>query len=93
MAVYNCSCLAQDLGKMFEVYWALGLPNATIPSPWPERFSTSYNKERPLELMLNGTKASVYLSVSALESPHPPRPSALALEAGRSCAMLGLEPP
>ncbi|XP_066494730.1 5'-3' exonuclease PLD3 [Tiliqua scincoides] len=62
VAVYNCSCLAQDLGKMFEVYWALGLPNATIPSPWPERFSTTYNKERPLELTLNGSKAGVYLS-------------------------------
>ncbi|XP_033014398.1 phospholipase D3 [Lacerta agilis] len=62
MAVYNCSCLAQDLGKMFEAYWALGLPNATIPSPWPANYSTSYNKETPLELELNGTEAGVYFS-------------------------------
>lgn len=64
VVVYNCTCLAQDLSKMFEVYWALGVPNATIPSPWPERFSTTYNKESPLGLTLNGTEARVYLSVS-----------------------------
>lgn len=62
-AVYNCSCLAQDLGKMFEAYWALGLPNTTIPSPWPANYSTTYNKETPLDLELNGTEAAVYFSV------------------------------
>ncbi|XP_060549728.1 5'-3' exonuclease PLD3 isoform X1 [Pantherophis guttatus] len=61
-AVYNCSCLAQDLGKMFEAYWALGLPNTTIPSPWPANYSTTYNKETPLDLELNGTEAAVYFS-------------------------------
>nr|XP_060639662.1 5'-3' exonuclease PLD3 [Anolis sagrei ordinatus] len=62
VAVYNCSCLAQDLGKMFEAYWALGLPNATIPSPWPANFSTAYNKETPLALQFNGTDAGVFFS-------------------------------
>ncbi|XP_026577291.1 phospholipase D3 isoform X2 [Pseudonaja textilis] len=62
VAVYNCSCLAQDLGKIFEAYWALGLPNATIPSPWPANYSTPYNKETPLELKLNGREAAVYFS-------------------------------
>lgn len=69
MAVYNCSCLARDLGKLFEVYWALGSPNATIPSPWPANFSTPYNKEAPLGLQLNGTQAGVYLSVSWHRAP------------------------
>ncbi|XP_054855470.1 5'-3' exonuclease PLD3 isoform X2 [Eublepharis macularius] len=64
VAVYNCSCLARDLGKMFEAYWALGLPNASIPSPWPANYSTTYNKETPLGLKLNGTAAGVYLSSS-----------------------------
>ncbi|XP_053124714.1 5'-3' exonuclease PLD3 [Hemicordylus capensis] len=62
VAVYNCSCLAQDLGKMFEAYWALGLPNATIPSPWPDKYATPYNKQTPLALQLNGTDAGVYIS-------------------------------
>lgn len=62
--VYNCSCLAQDLGKIFDVYWTLGEPNATIPSPWPDKFSTNFNKETPMETAMNNTQALVYLSSS-----------------------------
>lgn len=62
--VYNCTCLAQDLKKIFEAYWTLGEANATIPSPWPDTFSTIYNKETPLEVSLNNTASHVYLSSS-----------------------------
>lgn len=62
-AVYNCSCLAQDLRKIFEAYWALGVPGASIPAPWPENYSTAFNMETPLELKLNDTAAAVYFSV------------------------------
>ncbi|XP_062454201.1 5'-3' exonuclease PLD3 isoform X2 [Rhea pennata] len=62
VAVYNCSCLAQDLSKVFEAYWALGIPNASIPVPWPDNYSTTFNMETPLELRLNETGASVYFS-------------------------------
>ncbi|XP_029922204.1 phospholipase D3 [Myripristis murdjan] len=61
--VYNCSCLAADLGKIFEAYWFLGQSHS-IPSPWPSSFSTAYNKDTPLQLPLNDTPASVYLSSS-----------------------------
>lgn len=60
--IYNCSCLAQDLGKIFESYWFLGVPDASIPSPWPPEFSTSYNKDTPFNIELNGTFSSVYFS-------------------------------
>ncbi|NXT59688.1 PLD3 Phospholipase, partial [Pluvianellus socialis] len=63
-AVYNCSCLAKDLGKIFEAYWALGVPDASIPVPWPANYSTAFNMETPLELMLNDTTAAVYFSSS-----------------------------
>ncbi|XP_053329151.1 5'-3' exonuclease PLD3 [Spea bombifrons] len=63
-SVYNCSCLAQDLEKIFQVYWALGLPNSTIPSPWPDNYSTAYNLRTPLEVALNDTPSHVYLSSS-----------------------------
>ncbi|NWS49994.1 PLD3 Phospholipase, partial [Probosciger aterrimus] len=63
-AVYDCACLAQDLGKIFEAYWALGVPGASIPVPWPANYSTSFNAETPLELQLNGTAAAVYFSSS-----------------------------
>ncbi|XP_078418643.1 5'-3' exonuclease PLD3 [Cetorhinus maximus] len=65
--VYNCSCLANDFSKIFEAYWDLGLPNATIPSPWPSFYSTNFNKETPFEVKLNGTAAKMYFSSS------PPR--------------------
>lgn len=61
--VYNCSCLAADLGKIFEAYWFLG-ESKSIPSPWPSSFSTLYNKDTPLQLPLNDTPSHVYLSVS-----------------------------
>lgn len=63
-AIYNCSCLAQDLAKIFEAYWALGVPDASIPEPWPDNFSTTFNAQTPLELQLNGTAAAVYFSSS-----------------------------
>lgn len=61
--VYNCSCLAADLEKIFEAYWFLG-ESQSIPSPWPNSFSTLYNKDTPLQLPLNDTQSSVYLSSS-----------------------------
>ncbi|XP_049433120.1 5'-3' exonuclease PLD3 [Epinephelus fuscoguttatus] len=61
--VYNCSCLAADLGKIFEAYWFLG-ESQSIPSPWPNSFSTLYNKDTPLQLPLNNTPSNVYLSSS-----------------------------
>ncbi|XP_074789416.1 5'-3' exonuclease PLD3 [Athene noctua] len=64
VAVYNCSCLAEDLGKIFEAYWALGTPGASIPVPWPASYSTPFNMETPLELKLNDTDAAVYFSSS-----------------------------
>ncbi|XP_068601299.1 5'-3' exonuclease PLD3 [Brachionichthys hirsutus] len=62
-AVYNCSCLAADLSKIFEAYWFLG-ESQSIPSPWPTSFSTPFNKDTPLQLPLNSTPSHVYLSSS-----------------------------
>ncbi|XP_061537477.1 5'-3' exonuclease PLD3 [Phycodurus eques] len=63
VVVYNCSCLAADLGKIFEAYWFLG-DSASVPSPWPSSFSTLYNKDTPLQLTLNNTPSNVYLTSS-----------------------------
>lgn len=67
--VYNCSCLAADLGKIFEAYWFLG-DSQSVPSPWPASFSTFYNKDTPLQLPLNGTPSHVYLSVRLCAAIH-----------------------
>ncbi|NWH42063.1 PLD3 Phospholipase, partial [Chloropsis hardwickii] len=63
-AIYNCSCLAKDLAKIFEAYWALGVPDASIPVPWPDNYSTTFNMDTPLEMTLNDTAAAVYFSSS-----------------------------
>ncbi|KAK6479174.1 5'-3' exonuclease PLD4-like, partial [Huso huso] len=62
--IYNCSCLAKDLYKIFQSYWDLGYRNATVPQPWPEQYSTSFNKDNPLLLNINGAPARVYISGS-----------------------------
>lgn len=63
-AVYNCPCLAEDVSKLFEVYWALGEENATVPAKWPKELSTVINHLTPMELTLNETDSSAYLSSS-----------------------------
>ncbi|XP_048378320.1 5'-3' exonuclease PLD3 isoform X1 [Stegostoma tigrinum] len=62
--IFNCSQLAEDLGKTFEEYWNIGGSNSSIPSPWPSNYSTSYNEKNPMELELNNSLASVYFSSS-----------------------------
>lgn len=64
VVVYNCSCLAEDLGKIFEAYWSIGGTNGSIPDPWPSNYSTPYNKDNPMQLKFNNTPASVYFSSS-----------------------------
>lgn len=63
--VYDCKCLADDLGKIFEAYWFLG-ESKTIPAPWPSQYTTDFNKDTPMQLPVNGTDSRVYLSVRDL---------------------------
>lgn len=77
MVMFNCSCLAQDLTKIFEAYWYLGQAGSSIPSTWPRPYDTHYNQETPMEICLNGTPALAYLAVSLKEEgPVTPWPHA-----------------
>ncbi|GLG97967.1 Phospholipase D3 [Gryllus bimaculatus] len=60
--LYNCTCLANDIGKIFDVYWSLGQPNAQIPGMWPDTLSTPYGIQTPMNVSLNGTDSLVYVS-------------------------------
>ena len=40
---YNCSCLATDVSKIFEVYWLLATPTSHIPVKWPTQYRTGIN--------------------------------------------------
>ncbi|CAH0552868.1 unnamed protein product [Brassicogethes aeneus] len=60
----NCSCLARDLGKIFDVYWTLGEDGAKIPETWPTSLSTDFNMETPFNLMLNNETFQSFISSS-----------------------------
>uniref|UniRef100_A0A2P2I4Q2 Phospholipase D3-like n=1 Tax=Hirondellea gigas TaxID=1518452 RepID=A0A2P2I4Q2_9CRUS len=61
--ISNCSCLVQDMRKIFEEYWSVG-GSGRIPAAWPEQFSTKINLQNPLSISLNGITASSLVSSS-----------------------------
>ncbi|XP_050512587.1 5'-3' exonuclease PLD3-like isoform X2 [Diabrotica virgifera virgifera] len=71
IVIRNCSCLATDVQKIFEVYWALGADNAKIPPQWPANLSTQINSQTPLALVYNNETFQTYFS----SSPPPFNPT------------------
>ncbi|XP_068183662.1 inactive phospholipase D5-like isoform X2 [Antennarius striatus] len=61
--VYNCSCLALDLHRVFNLYWGLQYKEF-IPSFWSKRLFALYNRDKPLDLSLDNTKVQAYISSS-----------------------------
>ncbi|KAM3716872.1 putative phospholipase D F09G2.8 [Dirofilaria immitis] len=61
--VWNCTCIANDLYKIFNVYWRLGVRGAEIPYKWPLNLRTYFNFSHPLKL-LNVKDASIFISSS-----------------------------
>uniref|UniRef100_A0A147AXG8 Phospholipase D family member 4 n=1 Tax=Fundulus heteroclitus TaxID=8078 RepID=A0A147AXG8_FUNHE len=64
VVVYNCSSLARDLHKIFQSYWVMGKPNSSLPQPWPEKYSTNINKQRPLLVKEDNISSSLYIAGS-----------------------------
>lgn len=62
VVVYNCSCLALDLHRVFLFYWQLH-ERDYIPSIWSKRVTAIYGRHDALELQLNATQATAYVSV------------------------------
>ncbi|XP_074986622.1 5'-3' exonuclease PLD3-like isoform X2 [Caretta caretta] len=62
--LYNCSCVAGDLHRIFAMYRALGGQGASLPTVWPTYVSAQSSRSRPLKLQLNGSSAELYLSSS-----------------------------
>ncbi|XP_051241952.1 inactive phospholipase D5 isoform X2 [Dicentrarchus labrax] len=63
VVVYNCSCLALDLHRVFSFYWQLH-ERDYIPSIWSKRVTALYGRHDALELQLNTTQATAYVSTS-----------------------------
>lgn len=66
----NCSCLANDLGKIFDVYWQLG-EEGKIPSTWPDSLSTKINMNNTMNFTLNNNKYRSFIA----SSPPPLSPN------------------
>ncbi|KAM6434809.1 LOW QUALITY PROTEIN: 5'-3' exonuclease PLD3-like [Liasis olivaceus] len=64
VVLYNCSCLAKDLHRIFAMYRALGKEGASIPTTWPRKFAAESSLQEPRKLQLNGVEAQVYISSS-----------------------------
>lgn len=63
VSVENCSCLAQDMARIFGIYWDIGdRKNGSLPPYWPGRFSALSSADHPLVVNVNGVSARVYLS-------------------------------
>ncbi|XP_055026672.2 inactive phospholipase D5 [Misgurnus anguillicaudatus] len=61
--IYDCSCLAMDLNKIFSLYWQLQYKDF-VPSIWSKKLTALYNKDKSLQLYLNDTEAKAYISSS-----------------------------
>ncbi|XP_017783984.1 PREDICTED: phospholipase D3 isoform X2 [Nicrophorus vespilloides] len=62
----NCSCLAEDVAKIFDVYWMLGMKAAKIPDMWPKVLETEINMESPMNLNLDLNPTETYIASSPL---------------------------
>ncbi|CAG7835664.1 unnamed protein product [Allacma fusca] len=62
--ITNCSCIGKDLGKIFDVYWDLGLNDSKIPDVWDPSYQTLYGRENPMNISFNSTEYKAYLSSS-----------------------------
>ncbi|XP_041641955.1 inactive phospholipase D5 [Cheilinus undulatus] len=63
LVLYNCSCLALDLHRVFLFYWQLH-DRDYIPSIWSKRVTALYGRHDALELQFNSSEASAYVSTS-----------------------------
>ncbi|XP_051563782.1 inactive phospholipase D5-like isoform X2 [Myxocyprinus asiaticus] len=61
--VFDCSCLALDLHRIFSFYWQLQYRDY-IPSIWSKRVTAVFNRDKPVQLRLNNTDVSAYVSTS-----------------------------
>ncbi|CAG9787668.1 unnamed protein product [Diatraea saccharalis] len=71
IVAYNCSCLATDLGKIFDVYWSLGAPDAVVPDSWPAELATDINMAHPINITDSHRAYGAYIT----SSPPPFNPT------------------
>ncbi|XP_070164828.1 5'-3' exonuclease PLD3 [Polyergus mexicanus] len=63
LVALNCSCLANDYAKIFDVYWKLG-EDGKVPSTWPDSFSTKINIDNPMNFTYMENKYKIFIANS-----------------------------
>ncbi|KAL6427493.1 hypothetical protein ACFW04_008771 [Cataglyphis niger] len=63
LVALNCSCLANDYAKIFDVYWKLG-KDGKVPSTWPDSFSTKINIDNPMNFTYMENKYKIFIASS-----------------------------
>ncbi|VDK47578.1 unnamed protein product [Gongylonema pulchrum] len=64
LIVWNCTCIANDLSKIFNIYWRLGIKDAKIPYKWPLNLRTHFNFTNPLKLSTTEDNIATFISSS-----------------------------
>lgn len=59
----NCSCLANDFAKIFDVYWTIG-NDGKIPSVWPDYLNTRINLKNPMNFTFMNNKYKTFVASS-----------------------------
>lgn len=62
----DCECLAQDAQRLFDVYWYLSSPGATIPDPWPSEFAAMFSMDAPAKINIGANPGTAFWSVSGI---------------------------
>lgn len=70
--VRDCPCMAEDMGKLFDVYWDLGLPSAKVPPSWPTSYNTNINNNQSMEITFNHTDVTATTYISSSPPPFCP---------------------
>uniref|UniRef100_A0A915PHU9 PLD phosphodiesterase domain-containing protein n=1 Tax=Setaria digitata TaxID=48799 RepID=A0A915PHU9_9BILA len=63
VVIWNCTCTANDLYKIFNIYWRLGVKGGKIPYKWPLNLRTYFNFSHPLRL-ISAEDTNVFISSS-----------------------------
>ena len=69
--VTDCPCLAADMAKIFEVYWALAGEDKSVPDMWPEYLKTMFNYRNPMKLRNAAAKPADRIGTFLSSSPPP----------------------
>lgn len=71
--ITNCTCLVDDISKIFNVYWDMGAKSAIVPPFWPKEYATRINDSNPISVAFNSKNFSQNVYMSSSPPPFSPK--------------------